>query len=331
MTFAAVLYWALAPLAVAVLWAARRRQQEAGIRFSSQELLRGLKKTPRQKWEGILFVLRVAAAVLMIGALARPQAPIADSKIETEGVDIVLALDVSTSMLAEDFFWGQQRRSRLEVVKEVVKDFIAQRSSDRLSLAVFAARPYVACPLTFDHGWLLESLGRVKSGMVEDGTAIGSGLAASLNRLRGSKAKSRIVVLLTDGRNNAGKIAPLTAAEAAAALKVKVYTIGVGSQGEAPYPVTDLFGNTVYQYVRIDLDEDLLKKIAQTTGAQYFRAADTGSLQKVYAEIDKLEKTPLEDKGYREHRELFAFFLIPGLVLLALEAVLSQTVFRKIP
>jgi Ca-activated chloride channel family protein len=267
----------------------------------------------------------------MILGLARPQSPVADSKIQSEGIDIVLAIDCSTSMLAEDFMLQGKRQNRIEVVKNVVRDFIKGRKNDRIGLVVFAARAYSVCPLTLDYGWLLNNLERIKTGMIEDGTAIGSGLATSLNRLRGTKAKSKVVILLTDGRNNTGKTSPLTAAEAAKALQVKVYTIGAGARGLVPYPVKDFFGNTVYQPMQIDIDEDTLTKIASQTQAKYFRATDTESLKGIYREIDHLEKTPIEEKGYLEYRELFPLFLLAALALLFLEIILGNTYFRKIP
>ena len=264
-------------------------------------------------------------------ALARPQSPIADLKIQTEGIDIVLSIDCSTSMLAEDFKLAGRRQNRLEVVKQVVKDFIKGRQNDRIGIVAFAARAYTACPLTLDYGWLLENLERIKIGLIEDGTAIGSGIASSLNRLNDIRAKSKVIILLTDGRNNTGKISPGVATEAARALKVKIYTIGAGTKGMAPYPVKDFFGNTVYQPAQIDIDEDTLRKIAQDSGGKYFRATDTESLREIYKEIDRLEKTIIEEKGYSEYEELFPYFLIPGLAILFLEIILTNTVFRKIP
>lgn len=278
-----------------------------------------------------MIYLRAAGLTLLIFVLARPQSPVEDSKIQSEGIDIVLAIDCSTSMLAEDFKLGVRRQSRIEVVKDVVKDFIKARKDDRIGLVAFAARAYTASPLTLDYGWLLENLARLKTGLIEDGTAIGAGIASSLNRLRDTKAKSKVVILLTDGRNNIGNISPLTASEAAKALKIKIYTIGAGSKGLAPYPVKDFFGNTVYQPVEVDIDDELLKKVADLTGGKYFRATDTASLRQIYREIDRMEKTVIEDKGYAQYNELFGYFLLPGLVLLILEIVLGNTYLRKLP
>jgi Ca-activated chloride channel family protein len=221
--------------------------------------------------------------------------------------------------------------NRIDIVKDAVRDFIKARSNDRIGLVTFAARAYTVCPLTLDYNWLLGNIDRIRAGMIEDGTAIGSGIASSLNRLKDTKAKSKVIVLLTDGRNNAGKISPLIAAEAASALKVKIYTIGAGSKGLVPYPVKDMFGRTVYQPVEADVDEATLTKIAEITGGKFFRATDAQSLKNIYKEIDQLEKSPIEYKGYLEYNEVFRSFRIPGLVFLLLEIVLTHTYFRKVP
>lgn len=321
----------LLPLAIAVIFYYKGKKPASGLRFSSGELLGNLKSSFKLKLAQNLFFLRILSISFIILAIARPSAPVQDSKIQSEGIDIVLAIDCSTSMLAEDFKLAGKRQNRIEVVKDVVKDFIRGRSQDRIAAVVFGARAYTVCPLTLDYNWLLENIERIKAGMVEDGTAIGSGIATSLARLKDTKAKSKIIILLTDGRNNTGKISPQTAKEMAKALKIKVYTIGAGSRGMVPYPVKDFFGNTVYQPVQIDIDEDLLMKIAQDTGAKYFRAQDTESLREIYKEIDRMEKFEIEDKGYLEYNELFLYFLIPGLVVLFLEIILANTFLRKLP
>jgi Ca-activated chloride channel homolog len=313
------------------LYQQKKQGAVSAFKFSSGELVGKLKGSFKLKLSQNLIYLRLLAVALLIFALARPLTPVADSKIHSEGIDIVLAIDCSTSMLAEDFRLGGQRQNRVEVVKNVVKDFIMGRKNDRIAIVAFASRAYTVCPLTLDYGWLLDNLERVKTGLVEDGTALGSGIATSLNRLKDAKAKSKVVILLTDGRNNTGKISPLTAAEAAKALKIKVYTIGAGSKGPVPYPVKDFFGNTVYQPIQIDIDEDTLMKIADMTGAKYFRATDTESLRKIYKEIDAFEKTDIEEKGYLEYNELFSVFLILALVLLLSDIILSNTILRKIP
>ncbi len=321
----------LVPIVFLIFEYLRRRQKFSGFKFSSGSLLRGLSSSFKLKLSKVMIYLRAAGLTLLIFVLARPQSPVEDSKIQSEGIDIVLAIDCSTSMLAEDFKLGVRRQSRIEVVKDVVKDFIKARKDDRIGLVAFAARAYTASPLTLDYGWLLENLARLKTGLIEDGTAIGAGIASSLNRLRDTKAKSKVVILLTDGRNNIGNISPLTASEAAKALKIKIYTIGAGSKGLAPYPVKDFFGNTVYQPVEVDIDDELLKKVADLTGGKYFRATDTASLRQIYREIDRMEKTVIEDKGYAQYNELFGYFLLPGLVLLILEIVLGNTYLRKLP
>ncbi len=321
----------LLPVAAAVLLYSMKGDRQPAIRFSTGSLLSGLKSTLKLRmFRGIIFV-RMLALFLIIIALSRPQLMLQESRIETEGIDIVLAVDTSTSMLAEDFELGGKRDNRLEVVRDVVKDFISRRHSDRIGIVAFAANAYTVSPLTLDYGWLMQNLERVKIGMTEDGTAIGSGISSALNRLKDSEAKGKVVILLTDGRNNAGKISPLTAADAARALNIKVYTIGAGSKGLVPYPAKDFFGNTVYRQVQIDIDEETLNKIAEKTKALYYRATDTKSLRNIYEEIDKIEKTPIEEKGYTEYKELFHYFLIPALVLLLMEVILKNTVLRRIP
>jgi Ca-activated chloride channel family protein len=275
--------------------------------------------------------LKATGLVLMVLALSRPQASIEKTRVYIEGIDIVLAVDVSSSMKAMDFRVKGERVNRLQVVKDVVADFIKKRKNDRIGLVAFSALAYTVCPLTLDHDWLEKNLERVRTGMIEDGTAIGSAISAAVNRLRDTEAKEKVVILLTDGRNNAGRISPVAAAEAARALGIKVYTIGAGTKGLAPYPMKDTRGNTVVRPVEIRIDDELLKQIADITDGRYFRATDTRSLVKIYDEIDKLEKTRMEQTGYDLYRELFGYFLVPGLILLLLEKVLSNTVFRRIP
>ncbi|MBF0620195.1 MAG: VWA domain-containing protein, partial [Candidatus Omnitrophica bacterium] len=247
------------------------------------------------------------------------------------GINIAVVIDTSTSMMAEDLSFGGRRQNRLEAVKAVVADFIDARKDDRVALIAFAAKPYVVCPLTADHAWLKTNLDRINFGLMEDGTAIGSALASAVNRLRKADGKSKVVILLTDGINNAGKIDPKAAAKSAEAFGVRVYTIGAGTKGFAPYPVTDLFGHTVYQNVKIEVDDDMLKEVAAITGGQYFRATDGESLKDIYKKIDAMEKVKFEDIGYRQYEEHFKGVLLWALVLLLLEAVLSRTVFLKIP
>lgn len=323
-------FWLMIVLPL-VLFIQRRRRGGSSFIFSSEELVKGLKPTARVRFSKSLVILRITAIALMVMALARPQAMLEGSKTVSEGVDIVLALDTSTSMLAEDFMVGPRRINRFDLVLQVVKDFIKKRKDDRIGMVAFAARAYTVCPLTTDYAWLNENLDRVRVGMIEDATAVGSAIASSVNRLRTSKTKSRIIILVTDGVNNAGNISPLVAAEAAKALKVKIYTVGVGTKGLSPYPLKDFYGRTVYKNIPIEIDEESLKKIAEVTGGKYYLASDSEKLRKIYDEINRLERSNIEHFGYREYTELFPFFLIPGLILFALEILLSNTVFLKVP
>ena len=315
----------------AVLAVARRKGAESYFVFSSEELLREVKPTPRQKLRFLPALLWAVGMALIIIALARPQSVLEGTRTTSEGVDIVLALDTSTSMLGEDFKIGNKRINRFDVVREVVREFIDKRPDDRIGMVAFAARAYTACPLATDHKWLLENLDRIRVGMIEDATAIGSAIMSSLSRLRTSKTKSKIIILLTDGISNAGNISPTVAAEAAKALKIKIYAIGVGTKGLVPYPIRDMYGRTVYQNIPIDIDDDSLKRIAEITGGKYYRATDTESLRKIYNEIDRLEKSNIEHFGYREYDELFQDFLIPGIAFLIAGIFLVNTVFMKIP
>lgn len=308
-----------------------RRRTDAAFLFSSGELVKGLRPTLRMKARKYLILFRAAALTLIILAVARPQSVLEGSKTVSEGIDIVLAVDTSTSMLAEDFRKGNKRVNRFDVVREVVKEFIRKHKDDRIGLVAFAGRAYTVCPLTTDNNWLIENLDRVKVGMIEDATAIGSAIATSCNRLRTSKTKSRVIILLTDGINNAGTISPLVAAEAARALNIKIYTIGVGTKGLVPYPLKDVYGRTVYQNIQIEIDEEVLRKIADITGGKYFLATDTETLRKIYEEIGRLEKSAIEHHGYRDVNELFPIFLIPGIIILALEVLLCNTLFMKVP
>jgi len=272
-------------------------------------------------------ILRMAAIFIFILALARPQAGQKEEEIITEGIDIMLTLDISGSMKAEDF----APQNRLGAAKDVLRDFIKSRRNDRIGLVVFSRYSFTQCPLTLDYGTLLELLDKVDIGMIEDGTAIGMAITNAVNRLRDSAVKTKIIALLTDGVNNAGKIDPLTASKAAKALGIKIYTIGAGKPGGAMYPVEDpIFGK---RYVRIDteIDETLLKNIADETGGLYFRAKDKEGLAEIYKTIGRLEKTKIETKEYANYTELAGVFMLPGFLLLILEIILGNTLFRKIP
>ena len=325
-----VMFWLLLPLPI-VLVVDRSRRSGSSFMFSSEDLVKDLKPTARIRLGKSLIILKITAIALMIMALARPQAILDSSKTVSEGVDIVLVIDTSTSMLAEDFMLGSKRINRFDLVREVVKDFIKKRKDDRIGMVAFAARAYTVCPLTTDYAWLNENLDRVRVGMIEDATAVGSSIASSVNRLRSSKTKSKIIILLTDGVNNAGNISPLVAAEAAKALKIKIYAIAVGTKGLSPYPMKDYYGRTIYRNIPIEIDEESLRKIAETTGGKYYLATDTEKLRNIYDEINRLEKSNIEHFGYREYSELFYYFLIPGMMLLAIGILLSNTIFLKVP
>jgi len=325
------LLWALALLVPLALLGARRGPI-AAVLYPSAELLRRAARAVRPARSGRLrTALRLAALALLVVALARPQLGLGAADVEASGIDVVLALDVSGSMRALDFKLGDRQASRLDVVKSVVSDFIAGRPSDRLALVAFAGRPYLVSPLTLDHDWLVQNLERVKIGLVEDGTAIGSGIAASVNRLRDQAAKSKVVVLLTDGVNNAGKISPITAAEAARALGVKVYAIAAGTRGEAPMPVTDRLGRERIVMAPVEVDEDTLRKVADATGGKFYRATDSDSLKQIYAEIDRLEKTSATMKRFEDYRELFPWPVAAALVLIAAEVLAGEARWRRLP
>jgi Ca-activated chloride channel family protein len=251
--------------------------------------------------------------------------------VTASGVDIMLVLDVSGSMTAEDYVIGNQRANRIDTVKRVTQQFIEARPNDRIGIIAFAGRPYLVSPLTLDHDWLISNLDRVQIGMVEDSTAIGSALASAANRLKDRDSKTKIIVLLTDGANNAGKVLPLTAAEAAHALGIKIYTIGAGSDGPVPVPLKDPFGRTVYQNMVFDFDEKLLDQVAKLADGKYFRAADTASMGNTFHEIDRLEKTKIQVDKSADYRDLFPFCILLGTFLLLSEALLSQTLWRRLP
>ncbi|GJQ24776.1 aerotolerance regulator BatA [Candidatus Brocadia sapporoensis] len=299
--------------------------------FPSLEALKKIKPSFAQRYRHILIILRSTAIVLFVIALARPQYGNKQTKVTTEGIDIVLAVDVSGSMLAEDFEIAGRRYNRLHVVKQVVKDFIMKRTNDRIGLVVFAGRPYTQCPMTLDYGMLLQLLDKVEIGMVEDGTAIGSALGSSIERLKNTKAKSKVIILLTDGRNNSGEIDPFTAAEIARTFGIKIYAIGAGTKGLAPFPAFDIFGNKVMKQVKVDIDDDALREIARITDGNYYRATDTESLKEIYGQIDKLEKTESDVTQYTEYNELFHYFLLSAFGLLFVELGLAKTKLRKIP
>lgn len=308
-------------------WRGRGRAS-AKIIYSDIRLLKNVKPSLKQRLRPALFLLRLLAVTLIILALARPQSSHKEEEITTEGIDIVLTMDVSTSMLAEDF----RPKNRIEAAKMVAKEFIEGRKNDRIGLVVFAGESFTQCPLTLDYGVLYHILDNMKVADQDwDGTAIGMGLATAINRLKDSKAKSKVIILLTDGRNNRGQIDPITAARMAKAMGIRVYTIGTGTRGTAMYPVDDPIWGRRYVPMRVDIDEDLLKQVAGTTGGKYFRATDTEKLRQIYKEIGEMEKTKIEVKEYTRYEEYFVYFLSLGVLLLVIELVLGNTYFKTIP
>lgn len=297
----------------------------ADLQFSSLQAFKGIKHAGRIWLRHVLFALEVLAIVFLVFALARPQSSNSWQTYTSEGIDIVLALDISGSMLARDF-----TPDRLEAAKEVATKFILERPQDKIGLVIFAGESFTQCPLTTDQAVLVNLLREVKSGMIEDGTAIGLGLANAVNRLKDSPAKSKVVILLTDGVNNRGAIAPATAAELAKTYGIRVYTIGVGTYGEAPYPVQTPFGVQL-QNVPVEIDEDVLQQIAALTGGKYFRATDNDKLKQIYQEIDQLEKSKIEVKHFSKKNEQYFIFGLIGMCLLITQALLRYTVLRKIP
>jgi Ca-activated chloride channel family protein len=303
----------------------RENRRVPDFRFPSVAHLKGLAPSWRVRLRHLPFYLRMLAVTLIIVVLARPQAFDIETKRKVEGIDIVLCMDMSTSMLAEDL-----KPNRVEAAKQVAQEFARGRTSDRIGIVPFQAVSWTQCPLTTDYSVVISLLGDLRTGMVEDGTAIGMALATSLNRLRESEAKSKVIILLTDGQNNRGELDPVTAAQAAQALGIRIYTIGVGTRGFAPYPIETVFGKR-YQNVPVTIDEDMMKQIAELTGGKYYRATDEKVLRQIYREIDKLERTKIDVEEYRRVAEVFSPWLLGALAALALEVILSLTGLRRLP
>ena len=323
-------FWLLALLPLVMLWRGRRGPV-AAVEYSDVGIAREVARHSRSRVGRLVWLLPLLAGVLMIVGLARPQRGHSRTEVTANGIDIVLGLDVSGSMQALDFTIDNQRMNRIEVVKSVVAKFIEERPNDRIGLIAFAGAPYLVSPLTLDHDWLQQNLERVNIGAGDDGTAIGSAIAAGVNRLRTTPAKSKVVILLTDGMNNTGKISPLSAAEAAKALGVKVYTIGVGVRGKAPIPVRDDAGNMHMVMAKVDVDEKTLQAVADQTGGKFYRATDTNSLERIYEQINALERTPQTVQKFERYEELYPYALIPSLGILSLGFLLQQTRFRRLP
>ncbi len=332
MVFKSPLMLLLLPIILGGVFIFRRRQKVSTFRFPSGDLLGAVDPSWKIRLGWIPFGVRLLALALFVVALAGPRSVLEETVHTAEGVDIVLAIDSSSSMASEDFFIKKERVNRLEIVKSVVKEFIRNREHDRIGLIVFASLAYTVCPLTTDFSWLIENLDRVELGQIHDGTAVGSAIASSVARLKTSDAKSKIIILLTDGVNTVAKVDPISMAGVAKALDIKIYTIGAGTNGAVPYPVgIDRKGRKVYKPARFGLDEEMLKEVAQITDGQYFRATDEKSLREIYDAIDAMEKIEIEEYGYFQYEELFGMFLIAALILLVLEIVLVNTVFFKIP
>lgn len=310
----------------AVAWyVLRHRHSEASLQISQVNGIKKAGSSYKYYLRHALFGFRMLAIALLVVALARPQSTRSWKDVTTRGIDIVVALDISSSMLARDF-----NPNRLEASKDIAIDFISGRPNDRMGLVVFSGESFTQCPLTTDHSVLINLFKDIESGMVEDGTAIGMGLATSVNRLKDSDAQSKVVILLTDGVNNRGAIAPATAAEIAKTFDIRVYTIGVGSQGTAPYPVNTPYG-VQYRKMKVEIDEPVLQQIASETNGEYFRATDNQKLERIYQQIDRLEKSRIEVKKYSEKQEEFLWFTLIAGVLLLIEVLLRNTVLRTIP
>lgn len=309
-----------------------KRGQAPGFVYSSLGLMRGLEGATRSRAGAVLMALRWLALACFVFALAQPRLSSSETKVTASGVDIVVAMDMSGSMAAEDFSILGRPVNRLEMAKDVLRQFIEQRPSDRIGIVAFATDAYIAAPLTLDHEFLFDNIERLQLGAIENNrTAIGSGLSTALNRVRDLKSKSKIVILMTDGQNNSGKINPDTAAEAAQALKIKVYTIGVGTRGLARVPVYMGGQKVGYRQEQVNIDEETLTRIAKMTGGKYYRADNAERFRAIYKEIDQLEKTEADIKKYTRHEELFAWAVTPGLALLLLEVLLGHTILRRLP
>jgi Ca-activated chloride channel family protein len=312
------------PLLVVWYWF-RQKVNNPTLRFSETQAFEGMKPTLKTYLIHGMFALRIITLALIIIALARPQSVSTKQNVHIEGIDIVMSLDVSGSMLARDF-----RPDRLEAAKEVAEEFIAKRPNDRVSLVIFSGEAFTQVPLTTDHQMISNIFEEVKSGMIEDGTAIGDGLATAVSRLKNSDAISKVIILITDGVNNSGSVDPVSAAEMANMFGIRVYTIGIGTKGMAPYPVQTPFG-TQMQQMEVQIDEELLQKIAGMTGGRYFRADNNKKLKEIYKEIDTLEKSRIDVQEFRKKHEAFLPFALLAFVALFLEITLRYLVFRRFP
>jgi len=308
------------------LWMWLTTRNSTGLRFSSLRTLKRGPRTLRNRLQAMPAVLRMAGLSLAILAMARPQDRNVIRERYAEGVDIMMVLDTSTSMRAEDF-----RPNRFEAARAVGAEFVRGRTSDRIGLIVFAAKAYTQAPLTLDYDFLLEMMNELDVGVIEDGTAIGTALAMAVNRLKDTTAKSKVIILLTDGQNNRGELSPETAAEVARTIGVRIYAIGVGAHGEAPFVVDHPFAGRQRRMVPVEIDEEMLQSVAEMTGGRYFRATNNQALRDIYREIGELEQTKIEERIYTDYEERYTDFLFPGLGLIFLELLLSTTLFRRFP
>ena len=319
------LLWLLLLVPLTIIWyILRHKKQEASVNFSDLKGMVKLPKTWKAYLRHLLFALKMAALSLLIVALARPQSSSTNSTSNIEGIDIVMAMDVSGSMLARDL-----KPDRLTAAKNVASDFVKGRPGDRMGLVIFSGETFTQVPLTTDHGVMLNMLAEMKNGLIDDGTAIGDGLATAISRLKDSEAISKVIILLTDGMNNAGSVDPYTAAEIAKLYGIRVYTIGVGTYGTAPYPVQTMFG-TQMQQIKVEIDEKLLATIANSTGGKYFRANNNKKLDEIYQEIDKLERSKIEVTEFRRYHEEFYPLVACAIALLLLEFLMRKTIFRTL-
>ena len=318
-------FWLLLiiPLMVAYYWWRNSKKLQGTLGMSTTKSFALKHKSQMHIFRHYSIVLRCLAFIAIIVALARPQSALSWENETTEGIDIMIASDISGSMLSEDF-----KPNRLEAGKNIAIDFIKARPDDRIGLVIFSGESFTQCPLTIDHDVLINLFADVKNGMVDDGTAIGMGLATAVNRLKDSEAKSKVIILLTDGVNNTGSIPPITAAEIAKQFNIRVYTVGIGTNGSAPYPFKDQFGNTHYQMIPVDVDEKTLTQIADITGGKYFRARDNNELTQIYQQIDKLEKVKIAVTQFHKKTERYLVVAIIALILLSLEFLLSNTIFK---
>ena len=320
-----VLYFLLAIPLLAFWYWKRNKKTSPDFTYSTLNIFKGIKPTFRERLNHIPFALRLLALALFIVAVARPQTFATGENVYTEGIDVAMLLDISGSMLAEDF-----KPNRLEAAKNEIDKFIQGRTTDKIGLVVFARESFTQCPLTIDYSVLRNLLKDIQSGMIDDGTAIGTAIANGVNRLKDSKAKSKVIILLTDGVNNSGEIDPITAAQIAQKFGIRIYAIGVGTKGQAPYPFQTPLG-VRYQMVPVEIDEATLTQIAEITDGKYFRATDNQRLDEIYKEIDQLEKTRVEITSYRQAKELFYGWAGGGLFLLLLEVGLVRTYLRRLP